>query len=64
MEFQRAFSGAPWEKKVGYCREIRVGNVIAVTGTIPRVSPSFRGLGLSSFMTNTPSSALKSKQAA
>jgi enamine deaminase RidA (YjgF/YER057c/UK114 family) len=30
---QRTFSGAPWEKKVGYCRAIRMGNTIAVTGT-------------------------------
>ncbi|MBN8536081.1 MAG: hypothetical protein J0M15_03420 [Deltaproteobacteria bacterium] len=29
----RTFSGAPWEKKVGYCRAIRMGNTIAVTGT-------------------------------
>ncbi len=31
---QRTFSGAPWEEKVGYCRAIRSGNTIAVTGTI------------------------------
>jgi enamine deaminase RidA (YjgF/YER057c/UK114 family) len=30
---QRTFSGAPWESKVGYCRAIRRGNLIAVTGT-------------------------------
>jgi isochorismate pyruvate lyase len=30
---QRTFSGAPWESKVGYCRAIRMGNTIAVTGT-------------------------------
>jgi enamine deaminase RidA (YjgF/YER057c/UK114 family) len=30
---RRVFSGAPWEKKVGYCRAIRVANWIAVTGT-------------------------------
>jgi enamine deaminase RidA (YjgF/YER057c/UK114 family) len=30
---RRVFSGAPWEKKVGYCRAIRVENFIAVTGT-------------------------------
>jgi enamine deaminase RidA (YjgF/YER057c/UK114 family) len=29
----RTFSGSPWEAKVGYCRAIRMGNTIAVTGT-------------------------------
>lgn len=33
MPVQRTFSKAPWEKMVGYCRAIRVGNTIAVTGT-------------------------------
>ncbi|MDE3088537.1 MAG: RidA family protein [Chloroflexota bacterium] len=33
MQFQRAFSGAPWESKVGYCRAIRAGNHVYVTGT-------------------------------
>jgi enamine deaminase RidA (YjgF/YER057c/UK114 family) len=35
MEFQRAFSGAPWEAEVAYCRAIRAGNHIHVTGTAP-----------------------------
>lgn len=35
MEFQRTFSGAPWEAKVGYCRALRSGNRIYVTGTAP-----------------------------
>jgi isochorismate pyruvate lyase len=30
---QRVFSGAPWEKRVGYCRAIKAGNQIFVTGT-------------------------------
>jgi isochorismate pyruvate lyase len=34
MDFQRAFSGAPWEKKVGYCRAVRAGDHIYVTGTV------------------------------
>ena len=33
MEFQRTFSGAPWEKKVGYCRGIRAGERVFITGT-------------------------------
>ena len=33
MEFTRAYSGAPWEQKVGYCRALRAGSTIAVTGT-------------------------------
>lgn len=35
MEFQRTFSGAPWEKRVGYCRALRAGDQIYVTGTAP-----------------------------
>jgi isochorismate pyruvate lyase len=33
-KIQRTFSGAPWERKVGYCRAIRMGSTIAVTGTV------------------------------
>ncbi len=33
MEFQRTFSGAPWESRVGYCRALRAGRHIYVTGT-------------------------------
>ncbi|HUF76257.1 MAG TPA: RidA family protein [Longimicrobiales bacterium] len=33
MTFQRAFSGAPWETHVGYCRALRAGERIFVTGT-------------------------------
>ena len=32
MTAQRVFSAAPWEKKVGYCRAIKVGDLIFVTG--------------------------------
>jgi len=35
MEFQRSYSGAPWEEAVGYCRALRAGNHIYVTGTAP-----------------------------
>jgi len=32
---KRAFTGAPWEARVGYCRALRVGNQVWVTGTAP-----------------------------
>jgi len=35
MSFQRVFSGAPWEARVGYCRALRAGDRIFVTGTAP-----------------------------
>lgn len=34
-EFRRVFSHAPWESKVGYCRALRAGSMIFVTGTAP-----------------------------
>jgi enamine deaminase RidA (YjgF/YER057c/UK114 family) len=34
-EIQRTYSGAPWEAVVGYCRALRVGDQIYVTGTAP-----------------------------
>ena len=35
MEFQRSYSGAPWESVVGYCRALRAGDRVFVTGTAP-----------------------------
>ena len=35
MTFQRTFSKAPWESQVGYCRALRAGELIFVTGTAP-----------------------------
>ncbi len=35
MEFERTYSHAPWEAKVGYCRALRAGDLIFVTGTAP-----------------------------
>ena len=31
--FRRAFSGAPWESRIGYCRALRAGDHVYVTGT-------------------------------
>ena len=33
MAVRRVFSGAEWEKKVGYCRAIASGPFVAVSGT-------------------------------
>lgn len=33
MPFERVFSGAPWEARVGYCRALRAGDRVFVTGT-------------------------------
>lgn len=35
MTFARTYSKAPWESEVGYCRAIRAGKHIYVTGTAP-----------------------------
>ena len=35
MSFQRVFSGAQWESQVGYCRALRAGEQIFVTGCAP-----------------------------
>ncbi|MHB8416792.1 MAG: RidA family protein [Myxococcales bacterium] len=35
MNIKRVFSNAPWESKVGYCRALKAGNLIFVTGTAP-----------------------------
>ncbi len=33
MQFERVYSGAPWEDKVGYCRVLKAGSAVFVTGT-------------------------------
>lgn len=35
MPFQRVYSGAAWEAEVGYCRALRAGDRIFVSGTAP-----------------------------
>ncbi len=35
MEFRRVFSGTQWEPKVGYCRALRAGSHIFVSGCAP-----------------------------
>jgi len=35
VRIERTFSGAPWEGEVGYCRALRAGRHIFVTGTAP-----------------------------
>jgi isochorismate pyruvate lyase len=39
VRFERVFSGAPWESRVGYCRALRAGDRVFVTGTAA-VDPS------------------------
>ncbi|MBZ5713608.1 RidA family protein [Nannocystis pusilla] len=34
-EFERIYSRAPWEQQVGYCRALRAGDMVFVTGTAP-----------------------------
>lgn len=34
-DFERVYSAAPWESQVGYCRALRAGDHVHVTGTAP-----------------------------
>ncbi|NUU62014.1 RidA family protein [Paenibacillus agri] len=45
MSRQQVFTGSPWEPVVGYCRAIRVGNVIEVAGTTAMQDGEVIGLG-------------------
>lgn len=33
MKRQNVTTGSPWEDKIGYCRAVKVGNVIEISGT-------------------------------
>jgi enamine deaminase RidA (YjgF/YER057c/UK114 family) len=35
MNVQRVSTGGAWEKKVGYCRALRTGNFVFVSGAAP-----------------------------
>lgn len=42
---ERYFSGAPWEQEVSYCRAVKRGNSIAISGTVSMKDGKVFGIG-------------------
>lgn len=34
MKRENILTGSPWEDKMGYCRAVRIGNIVEISGTV------------------------------